>query len=147
LVQSGRLEKQTLPVLKELMKNNDMSTTNMKKADIVEALTRFSKTQERPPQDEPKAKKQKKDAADAPAKAKKSAEKSKPAEKTKPIGEVVVDEDFPSQEEPAPAKKDFSINNGGDGEDWKPKPMCPYGANCYRRNPDHLQQFRHPGKK
>lgn len=23
-------------------------------------------------------------------------------------------------------------------------PPCAYGANCYRRNPDHFQQFSHP---
>eukprot|EP01029_Cantina_marsupialis_P011477 TRINITY_DN2559_c0_g1_i2.p1 TRINITY_DN2559_c0_g1~~TRINITY_DN2559_c0_g1_i2.p1 ORF type:complete len:569 (+),score=173.00 TRINITY_DN2559_c0_g1_i2:83-1789(+) len=26
------------------------------------------------------------------------------------------------------------------------RPMCKYGANCYRKNPDHLKQFQHPTK-
>ena len=25
------------------------------------------------------------------------------------------------------------------------RPLCKYGVNCYRRNPSHFQQFRHPG--
>jgi len=25
------------------------------------------------------------------------------------------------------------------------RPMCKYGVNCYRRNPSHFQEFRHPG--
>lgn len=28
----------------------------------------------------------------------------------------------------------------------KEKPICKYGAKCYRKNPSHLQDFRHPGK-
>ncbi|KAK3608963.1 hypothetical protein CHS0354_026292 [Potamilus streckersoni] len=27
------------------------------------------------------------------------------------------------------------------------KPLCQFGANCYRRNPQHFQQFRHPKRK
>lgn len=27
------------------------------------------------------------------------------------------------------------------------KPVCKYGVNCYRKNPQHLQQFAHPWKK
>ena len=27
------------------------------------------------------------------------------------------------------------------------KLACPYGANCYRKNPDHFREFSHPGKK
>jgi len=26
-------------------------------------------------------------------------------------------------------------------------PLCKYGAGCYRRNPEHLKQFSHPGSK
>jgi len=25
------------------------------------------------------------------------------------------------------------------------RPLCKYGVNCYRRNPSHFQEFRHPG--
>ncbi|KAL3879005.1 hypothetical protein ACJMK2_031327 [Sinanodonta woodiana] len=28
-----------------------------------------------------------------------------------------------------------------------PKPLCQFGKNCYRRNPQHFQQFRHPKRK
>ncbi len=27
------------------------------------------------------------------------------------------------------------------------KPLCKYGATCYRKNPDHLRRFLHPGTK
>eukprot|EP00744_Colponema_vietnamica_P019270 GILI01027257.1.p1 GENE.GILI01027257.1~~GILI01027257.1.p1 ORF type:complete len:311 (+),score=66.35 GILI01027257.1:51-935(+) len=27
------------------------------------------------------------------------------------------------------------------------KPMCPHGANCFRKNPDHFKEYRHPGDK
>lgn len=27
------------------------------------------------------------------------------------------------------------------------KPVCKYGASCYRKNPDHLKQFSHPGRE
>lgn len=26
------------------------------------------------------------------------------------------------------------------------KPTCKYGASCYRKNPDHLKQYSHPGR-
>lgn len=26
-------------------------------------------------------------------------------------------------------------------------PVCKYGASCYRKNPDHLKQFSHPGRE
>jgi hypothetical protein len=26
------------------------------------------------------------------------------------------------------------------------RPVCKYGANCYRKNPMHLAQFQHPSK-
>lgn len=62
---------------------------------------------------------------------------------------LVYNSTDPPTEAAPPAKKsnDFSINNEEAGEDWKPKKMCPFGANCYRRNPDHLAEFRHPGKQ
>ena len=28
-----------------------------------------------------------------------------------------------------------------------PKPVCKYGATCYRKNPAHLKQFAHPSKE
>ena len=27
------------------------------------------------------------------------------------------------------------------------KPVCKYGASCYRKNPDHFKQFSHPGRE
>lgn len=27
------------------------------------------------------------------------------------------------------------------------RPACKYGASCYRKNPDHLKQFSHPGRE
>ena len=27
------------------------------------------------------------------------------------------------------------------------KPVCRYGATCYRKNPEHLKQFAHPGRR
>ena len=27
------------------------------------------------------------------------------------------------------------------------KPVCKYGASCYRKNPDHRKQFSHPGRE
>ena len=29
----------------------------------------------------------------------------------------------------------------------EPKPSCKFGENCYRKNPQHLKQFRHPKRK
>lgn len=26
------------------------------------------------------------------------------------------------------------------------KPVCKYGASCYRKNPDHFKQYSHPGQ-
>ena len=26
------------------------------------------------------------------------------------------------------------------------KPICKYGASCYRKNPDHFKQYSHPGR-
>jgi hypothetical protein len=26
------------------------------------------------------------------------------------------------------------------------KPVCKYGASCYRKNPDHFKQYSHPGR-
>ena len=26
------------------------------------------------------------------------------------------------------------------------KPVCKYGKDCYRKNPDHLKEFSHPGR-
>ena len=26
------------------------------------------------------------------------------------------------------------------------KPVCQYGASCYRKNPDHFKQYSHPGR-
>ena len=26
------------------------------------------------------------------------------------------------------------------------KPVCKYGASCYRKNPDHIKQYSHPGR-
>jgi hypothetical protein len=33
-------------------------------------------------------------------------------------------------------------NNNGDE-----RPLCKYGATCYRKNPQHLKEFRHPTKE
>lgn len=50
---------------------------------------------------------------------------------------------------------DGEENHNGDGDSGsedvdelmvKQKPMCQYGASCYRKNPQHLAQFRHPPK-
>lgn len=30
--------------------------------------------------------------------------------------------------------------------EWN-KPVCKYGASCYRKNPDHLKRFAHPGRE
>jgi hypothetical protein len=30
-------------------------------------------------------------------------------------------------------------------EENDPRPLCWYGSLCYRKNPEHLKQFRHPG--
>lgn len=27
------------------------------------------------------------------------------------------------------------------------KPICKYGASCYRKNPDHFKQYSHPGRR
>ena len=27
------------------------------------------------------------------------------------------------------------------------RPVCKYGASCYRKNPDHFKQFSHPGRE
>ena len=26
------------------------------------------------------------------------------------------------------------------------RPMCKYGTDCYRKNPAHFEEYRHPGK-
>ena len=33
---------------------------------------------------------------------------------------------------------------GSSEERAMPRPVCPYGAQCYRVNPVHLRQFQHP---
>lgn len=38
----------------------------------------------------------------------------------------------------------FSSSQSGDDDDGSGLPMCVYGATCYRKNPDHFKQFRHP---
>lgn len=27
------------------------------------------------------------------------------------------------------------------------RPLCKYGAECYRKNPAHFEEYRHPGTK
>ncbi len=29
--------------------------------------------------------------------------------------------------------------------DSSTKPVCQYGKECYRKNPDHLKEYHHPG--
>lgn len=54
-----------------------------------------------------------------------------------------------------PSKKAKILNDEKDNDQDNPKyvqpaddtrPMCRYGTNCYRKNPDHFRQFRHPLK-
>lgn len=52
-------------------------------------------------------------------------------------GGFVVDEEEEEEEEES---EDYS---GSDDE----RPMCKWGAKCYRKNPHHLAQFRHPEKR
>mmetsp|Transcript_52665 Transcript_52665/g.114323 ORF Transcript_52665/g.114323 Transcript_52665/m.114323 type:complete len:145 (+) Transcript_52665:256-690(+) len=33
---------------------------------------------------------------------------------------------------------------GAGGSDDEDRPMCRYGAACYRKNPEHLRDFQHP---
>ncbi|XP_033127505.1 histone PARylation factor 1-like [Anneissia japonica] len=37
--------------------------------------------------------------------------------------------------------------NLSDNEEENTIPICKYGANCYRKNPDHFKQFSHPKRK
>jgi len=42
---------------------------------------------------------------------------------------------------------DEELSSGSESDGSKKKPWCVYGVNCYRKNPDHLKNFRHPTKK
>ena len=44
-------------------------------------------------------------------------------------------------QEPSTSKKRKSLELEDES-----KPMCKYGRDCYRKNPVHFQEFRHPGK-
>lgn len=37
-----------------------------------------------------------------------------------------------------------TINDREGGEDARP--ACKYGTKCYRKNPAHFEEYRHPGK-
>jgi hypothetical protein len=45
-----------------------------------------------------------------------------------------TDENIMSQE-----KEDAKLKNANDDD----RPMCKYGEGCYRKNPEHLHEFRH----
>jgi hypothetical protein len=51
------------------------------------------------------------------------------------------DEESPDSDEEMQRSADDSAQKNSSGR----KPMCEYGAQCYRRNPQHLKDFRHPG--
>ncbi|PRP84411.1 hypothetical protein PROFUN_08091 [Planoprotostelium fungivorum] len=156
-------EKYTVAELKTLLGKFDIPfKSTHKKGDLVDLLKDYATTGEKPSSSAPATKKRKVDEESKKPAKEKAASKKKdddevPAKKSatskKPLQEVVIPDDEISefsQEEPVKKKeaaRDFSIQNDGEGEDWRPKKMCPYGANCYRRNPDHLKEFRHPGKQ
>lgn len=58
----------------------------------------------------------------------------------------------PKADSPVPNKKAKILddNNEDNPKYVQPvkdtRPMCRYGANCYRKNPDHFREFRHPLK-
>ena len=35
----------------------------------------------------------------------------------------------------------------GDQNNIDKKPVCKYGGNCYRKNKDHLDKYKHPSKR
>ncbi len=47
----------------------------------------------------------------------------------------------------APADSDATETEDEDASPAPPplKPMCPHGADCYRKNPEHFAEYRHPG--
>eukprot|EP01117_Protostelium_nocturnum_P007205 TRINITY_DN2579_c0_g2_i1.p1 TRINITY_DN2579_c0_g2~~TRINITY_DN2579_c0_g2_i1.p1 ORF type:complete len:759 (-),score=325.99 TRINITY_DN2579_c0_g2_i1:69-2345(-) len=125
------------------------------------------KEKEKPKKKAPSKKKNSDDESEAPKKAPKPRKQTAsqqefeealkqpdapPAKKKVAVASQSDDDDFEEEKSKKgkskgnDAEADFSIGKGG-GEDWKPKPMCPYGANCYRKNADHLKEFRHPGKQ
>jgi hypothetical protein len=51
-----------------------------------------------------------------------------------------------SQTKTDPESDNAENNAGSDSEDDDGKPICWYDENCYRQNPAHFVQFRHPKK-
>ncbi|CAO3569751.1 unnamed protein product [Mortierella alpina] len=48
---------------------------------------------------------------------------------------------------PSPLQQNSSSDNDNAGDSDSKQEPCRYGASCYRRNPDHLQQYSHPHKR
>ena len=44
------------------------------------------------------------------------------------------------------AAESESEGEGEGDEDESSKPVCPYGASCYRKNPAHRREYAHPKK-
>lgn len=83
-------------------------------------------------------------AAAAPARARPKAE-AKPEAKAEPKAEPKAKTEPEAKEErrpPSPPRAASSPSGGGAVAD--DRPACRWGAACYRKNPAHLAQFRHP---
>ncbi|XP_002732503.1 uncharacterized protein LOC100368976 isoform X2 [Saccoglossus kowalevskii] len=62
--------------------------------------------------------------------------------------EIYEEDLLPARPSSGRRKKQVVENNAGDDDDDsqpKDKKPCPYGKECYRKNPGHFQEFCHPG--
>ncbi|KAF2071785.1 hypothetical protein CYY_006892 [Polysphondylium violaceum] len=62
-----------------------------------------------------------------------------------------MDEDYDDSDDDYVPPDDFDNDDFDDSYTIQTrssdKPMCKYGSGCYRKNPEHLKEFRHPKKK
>jgi len=74
-----------------------------------------------------------------------SAVKPPPAKRTKKNDDD-DDEWTPTTFNEEESRGSEPADNGSDSDTEDTRPMCKYGVKCYRKNPEHFKQFRHPHK-
>jgi hypothetical protein len=72
---------------------------------------------------------------------------SKPSIKKKKSG--IEDDEYDSTDSFLAPEDDFGEegDDDDDDDDGDSRPVCRYGKACYRKNPDHFKQFKHPWKE
>jgi len=64
---------------------------------------------------------------------------------TIPNKKIKLSDEFKQDEKKKPALNTSSDSNDSSDND-ESKPICMYDEKCYRRNPEHFKEFRHPNK-